>query len=106
MNIDHLIKMANEITSFWAGELGKEGAAAEVASHLRRFWEPRMRAQMIAYVEERQGAGLNEVAVQAVRMLAAQAEAPAEAAPVDKVAPALNFTRGPDPADPNGGDAG
>ncbi len=77
MNIDHLIKMANEITAFWSGELGEEDAAKEVASHLRRFWEPRMRAQMITYLEQRQGAGLNEVAVRAVRLLAEQAKAPA-----------------------------
>ncbi len=81
MNIDHLIKMANEITSFWEGEAG-EKAAAEVATHLRRYWEPRMRAQMIAYYEQRQGAGLSDVAKQAVALLAAQAKAPASSPPV------------------------
>lgn len=74
MNIDHLIKMANEITSFWEGEAG-EKAAKEVAAHLRRYWEPRMRAQMITYYEERQGAGLSEVAKQAVALLIEQAKA-------------------------------
>jgi formate dehydrogenase subunit delta len=76
MNIDHLIKMANEITSFWEGEAG-EKAATEVAAHLRRYWEPRMRAQMITYFEQRQGAGLSDVAKQAVAILASQAKAPA-----------------------------
>jgi formate dehydrogenase subunit delta len=82
MNIDHLIKMANEIGAFWEGEAG-EKAAAEVATHLRRYWEPRMRAQMVAYYEQRQGAGLSEVARQAVAILAAQAKAPAATAPVN-----------------------
>jgi formate dehydrogenase subunit delta len=81
MNIDHLIKMANEITSFWEGEAG-EKAAAEVATHLRRYWEPRMRAQMITYYEQRQGAGLSDVAKQAVALMAAQAKAAAASAPV------------------------
>ena len=79
MNIDHLIKMANEITSFWEGE-SPETAANDVATHLRRYWEPRMRAQMIAYYEERQGSGLNDVAKQAVALLAEQAKAAAAAA--------------------------
>ena len=92
MNIDHLIKMTNEITAFWEGEAGDK-AAAEVATHLRRYWEPRMRQQLIAYLEERQGAGLTEVAKKAVALLAAQPKAPA-GPPVDKMAPA------------NGGDAG
>jgi formate dehydrogenase subunit delta len=75
MNIDHMIKMANEISSFWNGEVGEAAAANEVATHLRRYWEPRMRAQMITYYEERHGAGLSDVALKAVQLLAAQAKA-------------------------------
>jgi len=77
MNIDLLIKMANEITSFWEGEVGQDKAANEVATHLKRYWEPRMRGQMIGYFEQRQGAGLNDVAKAAVALLASQAKAPA-----------------------------
>jgi len=75
MNIDHLIKMTNEITAFWEGEAG-DAAAAEVATHLRRYWEPRMRQQMITYYEERQGAGLTDLAKQAVALLAAPPKTP------------------------------
>jgi formate dehydrogenase subunit delta len=75
MNIDHLIKMANEITAFWEGEAGTDKAASEVAAHLKRYWEPRMRAQMISYFEQRQGAGLNDIAKQAVGIMARQAKA-------------------------------
>jgi formate dehydrogenase subunit delta len=74
MNIDHLIKMTNEITAFWEGEAGDK-AAAEVATHLRRYWEPRMRQQMIDYYAERQGAGLTDLARQAIALLAAQPKA-------------------------------
>ncbi len=70
MNIDQLIKMTNEIASFWEGETGQAQAANDVATHLRRYWEPRMRTQMITYFEQRQGAGLSEVARQAVAILA------------------------------------
>ena len=88
MNIDLLIKMANQITEFWEGEVGEEAAAKEVSTHLRRYWEPRMRGQMITYYEERQGAGLNDVAKRAVELLAAAAKAPTGAGAVlDKVAP-------------------
>ena len=106
MNIDLLIKMANQITSFWEGETGAEAAATEVATHLRRYWEPRMRAQMIAYYEERQGSGLNDIALKAVALLAAQPKPANAGPPVDKVAPANDFSRTPDIADPHGGDAG
>ena len=85
MNIDLLIKMANQITSFWEGELGHDAAATEVATHLRKYWEPRMRAQMITYYEERQGSGLNDVAKKAVALLAAQAMPTAQPKPANTV---------------------
>jgi formate dehydrogenase subunit delta len=110
MNIDLLIKMANQITDFWEGEAGHDVAVKEVATHLRRYWEPRMRAQIITYYHERQGSGLNDIARAAVGVLAEQAAQPKAAAPsgapVDKVAPANDFSRTPDPADKFGGDAG
>jgi formate dehydrogenase subunit delta len=122
MNIDLLIKMANQITDFWEGEAGHDVAVKEVATHLRRYWEPRMRKQMITYLDERQGSGLNDVAKAAVTLLAAQAAQAAQAkvapaapsgaagvavgAAVDKVAPANDFSRTPDRADKYGGDAG
>ena len=47
MNVERLVAMVNDISAFFAGEAGP-GAPAAVASHLRRFWEPRMRGQIIA----------------------------------------------------------
>jgi formate dehydrogenase subunit delta len=80
MNIDLLIKMANEISAYFAAEPDTEQAARDVAGHLKRFWEPRMRRQIITYYEERQGAGLSDLALRGVALLAA-AEAPTAARP-------------------------
>jgi formate dehydrogenase subunit delta len=107
MNIDLLIKMSNEITAFFAGESDPEKAARDVANHLRRYWDPRMRAQIIAYCQERQGAGLVDIARNAVAQLAAQSKASASGAAPPEAAQGLGeFSRTPDPADPYGGDAG
>jgi len=78
MNIDLLIKMTNEIGEFFAGvDRGDPQAAArDVANHLKRYWEPRMRAQMLKYYEERDGAGLSELAKSAVALLHAASQAP------------------------------
>jgi formate dehydrogenase subunit delta len=86
MNIDLLIKMANQITEFWEGEAGHDVAVKEVATHLRRYWEPRMRKQMITYLEEMQGSGLNDVAKAAVALLAEQAAQAAQAKVVPEAA--------------------
>jgi len=50
--------MTNEIGEFFAGHAEAPEAARAVANHLKRYWEPRMRAQMISYFEQRDGAGL------------------------------------------------
>lgn len=78
MNIDLLIKMTNEISAYFAAEPDTEQAARDVAGHLKRFWEPRMRRQIITYYEQRQGAGLSDLALRGVALLAA-AEAPTAA---------------------------
>jgi formate dehydrogenase subunit delta len=87
MNIDLLIKMANEIGEFFAGTTDAQAAARDVANHLKRYWEPRMREQILNYYEERQGAGLSEVAKSAVALLYAASKAP-PAAPPPPAAPA------------------
>jgi formate dehydrogenase subunit delta len=74
MNIDLLIKMTNEIGDFFAGATG-EKAARDVATHLRRYWDPRMRVQMLQYYEERHGAGLTDLAKTAVGILYAESKA-------------------------------
>ena len=43
MNIEHLVKMANQIGSFFSTMPDRDQAIADLASHLKRFWEPRMR---------------------------------------------------------------
>jgi len=85
MNIDLLIKMANEIGDFFTGVSDREQAARDVANHLKRYWEPRMRKQMLGYYEQRQGAGLSDVAKSAVGLLYAAAK-PAPGAPQPKPA--------------------
>jgi formate dehydrogenase subunit delta len=47
MNVDRLVAMVNDIAAFFTGESGPDAPAA-VANHLRRFWDPRMRSQIIA----------------------------------------------------------
>ena len=48
MNPDTLIKMANQIGAFFEAMPDREQAVKDIASHLRRTWEPRMRVQLLA----------------------------------------------------------
>ena len=76
MNIDLLIKMANQIGEFFDGATEADKAPRDVANHLKRFWDPRMRTQIITYYEQRHGAGLNDTALKAIVLLKAESQPP------------------------------
>ena len=67
MNTDHLVQMANRIGEFFAAMPDTAEAHAGIALHLRRYWDPRMRRQLLAHVEATQGAGLSPIVLEAVR---------------------------------------
>jgi formate dehydrogenase subunit delta len=68
-----MLHKANQITLFFASYPHDE-AVAGVANHLRMYWVPRMRQQLIEYVQNG-GQALHPVAVEAVTQLQ-QAPAP------------------------------
>ena len=53
---DKLIYMANQIGKFFASQ-GPDRAVAGTAEHIKKFWDPRMRAAIFAHLKEG-GAGL------------------------------------------------
>jgi formate dehydrogenase subunit delta len=67
MDPQHLVDMVNEIAAFFAGEEPAK-AAENVANHLRRYWDPRMRRQIVTHVTEG-GAGLSDVAKAGVALI-------------------------------------
>lgn len=69
MNIEKLIKMANDISDFFNSESDKELAAEGVRKHILRSWDPRMRKQIIDYNQEG-GKGLSPLAQKAIDKLA------------------------------------
>ena len=68
MQIERLVEMANQISDYFGAEPDKQEAVASTASHLRRFWDPRMRKQIIAHYNAG-GAGLKDIARSAVGAL-------------------------------------
>ena len=68
-----LVKMANDIGSFFRAEPVREDAIAGIANHIAKFWTQRMRRKLAAHGES----GLDELPREAMRRLAEQAAAPA-----------------------------
>ena len=68
MDVQNLVKMANQIESFFRSEADPEVAVAGIENHIRRYWEPRMRAAIIAH-HAQGGEGLGDLARRAVGKL-------------------------------------
>ncbi len=68
MNIERLVDMVNDIANFFASEPDHALGVAGVAGHIRRYWEPRMRKQMLAHLEAG-GHGLSDLAREGVQEL-------------------------------------
>lgn len=81
MDIDNLVRMANRIGQFFESMPDADEASREIALHLRKFWEPRMRQALLAHLDARAGEGLSPVVLRAVQThrdtLAVQAGSPA-----------------------------
>jgi formate dehydrogenase subunit delta len=45
-----LIKMANQIGAFFEAMPNREQAVKDVAAHIQRNWEPRMRAALLQHI--------------------------------------------------------
>lgn len=50
MNPANLIKMANQIGAFFEAMPDREQAVKDVASHILRSWEPRMREAFLTHL--------------------------------------------------------
>jgi len=67
MNLPHLIKMANQIGTFFSTMPDRVQAEKDLATHIKRFWEPRMRRALLAHVEQEGGSELSEIVLTAVK---------------------------------------
>jgi formate dehydrogenase subunit delta len=68
MDIGRLVAMANDIAAFFDSEPDKAVAAEGVRFHITRFWDPRMRREIVAHAHDG-GAGLSPTAKAAVLLL-------------------------------------
>jgi formate dehydrogenase subunit delta len=88
MTLDHperdpaakLVRMANQIGAFFIPQ-GQDKAVAGIADHLQKFWDPRMRAAIITYLNTG-GEGFSPPVRLAVEKLAR--ESAAETRPSNK----------------------
>jgi formate dehydrogenase subunit delta len=75
MSPDRLVYMANQIGKFF--EVQREDEIVPgIANHIKKFWDPRMRKAMFAYLDSG-GQGLDPAVREAMLLLQANAGSPA-----------------------------
>jgi len=69
MNPSNLIKMANQIGAFFEAMPNREQAVKDVAAHIQRSWEPRMRTSLLQHVSQNSDAELSAIVRDALPLL-------------------------------------
>ena len=52
MDVQHLVTMSNQIGTFFDSMKDRDEAVEQIALHLKRFWEPRMRQELLRYFND------------------------------------------------------
>ncbi len=75
MDISHLVRMANQIGAFFSAMPDRKQAVADIAGHLQKFWEPRMRRALLEFVAEHPDGRSDSVALDGIVLEAVQGHA-------------------------------
>ena len=67
MQQNDMVRMANQIATFFNGE-GPDASVKDAAEHINKFWDPRMRAVLLAHLAKG-GEGLDPTIVKAGALL-------------------------------------
>lgn len=70
---EHLVAMVNDIGNYFRAQ-GRDEAIAGIANHIKRYWTPRMRQKLNAYLSQGNG-GLDDFPRAAIDRLNAEAAA-------------------------------
>ena len=54
MDIDNLVHMANQIGTFFSAYPDRDEALEGIATHIQKFWEPRMRQMILSQLAAEQ----------------------------------------------------
>jgi len=69
MSEENLVKMANDIAAFFAGEPNHEEAVGGVVNHIDKFWTRRMREKLYERLHSGEN-GFDALTLEALRRLA------------------------------------
>jgi formate dehydrogenase subunit delta len=66
MDSQQLIKMANQIGQFFESMPNRAEAEKDIATHLKRFWDPRMRRVIVASLDTSDADSMSAIVREAI----------------------------------------
>lgn len=66
MDINNLITMANQIGIFFESMPDRQQAVQDIANHIRRFWDPRMRRAILNSLDQHNEERLSDIVREAL----------------------------------------
>ena len=66
MDLENLIHMANRIGDFFEPQPKHEDVLVGIADHIRKFWDPRMRRELLAAIDAGHAGELHPVVAEAI----------------------------------------
>jgi formate dehydrogenase subunit delta len=67
IDAEYLVQMANQIGRFHESLPDRAEGVKGTATHIRRFWDPRMRQALLSHLDQSAGEGLDDIVVEALR---------------------------------------
>lgn len=74
MDPGNLVEMANRIGAFFAAQPDRAEGLEGVATHLCKFWAPRMRRQLLEQLDRGEACGLSDLVREALALHRARLE--------------------------------
>lgn len=66
MEASNLIKMANQIGMFFESMPNHQQAVEDIATHLKRFWAPKMRKTILESIDNKQDGDMMDIVREAL----------------------------------------
>jgi len=66
MDVNNLIRMANQIGEFFESMPDRTQALEDIASHIKRFWEPRMRRAILESLDQKNTEEFSDIVREAI----------------------------------------
>ena len=66
MDPNKLVRMANDIATFFDADTDRAARLAGISGHIKRFWDPRMRLDLFRHLDQDAGAGLKDSVIEAL----------------------------------------